>query len=604
MNSKLLKKKIAKVMFVTIIGMLIMIYWFRYYGVMIDNNITFVVEVGVGIIITIIVLIISQKNELKIEKATSDILDMIKKERDGKIKNQRYAKDLFLHEFYAIVESIESIHAMTESHDEDTDLTLNDSQYITIMSHVNSIKDHGRRLDEIIEDSRDYFGMHDRGMLKTISNQCQNKTNFKNSKKCHDFYESLKKMITSEIDEYKQPGEIIEKVTRSESVSQNLDEKQEFETSSKNKSSDSEKEPVMDGFITVSSDRTVYPLDSVIHARAKLRNIIKNENIIYEIFNSKGELLLSQTLDPATCSHLELTKGNIFQVDFKMDGDKWMIGNDYIVRGTYGTSYAEDVFTVDQRTPVIQTDKLVYSIHDDLILTVIDPDADKDADVPEFVGNKNNSKLTIKGPYGKIDGYRLKEIGDSVGIFQGIIKILGISKDGSVMKWNIGRKIIDKIQGTGIDGKFIRGRSGDEITITYKNDSRVVTASFFISNLGAIIETDKTIYLPNDKIHLTVIAPNFNFNLPNQISQIPESMIRIRTGIDELSNYKLVETGKGTGIFIGELQLVDSLEDSSNRYQSKFGPNDGCIACKNDDFIEITFEPFKDKKIMGRALIK
>ncbi len=601
-----MKKKITEVVFVTIIVILIFIYFFRYYNIVIDDNITLIVEVGVGIIITAIVLIISQKNELKIEKATSDILGMIKKEHDGKIKNQRYAKDLFLHEFYAIVKSIESIHIMTESHGEDTNLTLNNSQYITIMSHVNNIKKHGRKLDEIIEDSRDYFEMHDRGILKTISSQCQNEPNFENGKIHHDSYEPLKKIVTSKIEEYEQPKDKTEKLEMPKSIPQNLEEKQEFETSSKSKSSDSEKEPVMDGFITVSSDRTVYPLDSVIHARANLRDIIKNENIVYEIFNSKGELLLSKTLDPATCNDLELTKGNIFQVDFKMNGDKWMIGNEYTVRGIYGTSYAEDSFVIDQRTPVIQTDETFYRIHSDLILTVIDPDADKDNQIPELVGDRNDSKLTIECPYGKIDGYKLKETGRSTGIFQGKIRILGISKDGSVMKWNIDGEIIDMIQGTGIDDGFIGGGPGDEITIKYENDSGVVTVSFFISNYDVRVGIDESTYRPNDKVHFAVSAPDFSFDFDskNEIGQEPGSIVSVRTGIDKLSNYKLVETGIDTGIFTGELQLVDSLEKSSNRYQSKFGPSDGCIACKKDDFIEITFEPFKDKKITDKASIK
>ena len=602
MNSEL-KKKITKIMFVTIVGMLITIYWFRYYGVMIDNNITFVVEVGVGIIITIIVLIISQKNELKIEKATNDILDRIKKEQDGKIKDQRYAKDLFLQEFYLIMKSIKSIHATTKSRNEDTNLVLNDSQYITIMPHVNDIKDHGRKLDEIIEDSHNYFGMLDRGMLKTISSQCQNEPNFENGKKYHDFYESLKKMITSKIEEYKQSKE---KIETSESVPYDLEKNQKLETGSKSKSLDSEKKPVMDGSITVSSDRTIYPLDSIIHVRAQLDYVIKNENIIYEIFNSKGELLLSRTLDPLTCDGSKLTIDNIFQADFKMNGDKWMIGNQYTVRGTYGISYAEDSFTIDQRTPVIQTDKTVYSIHSNLILTVIDPDADKDNQIPEFVGDRNDSKLTIECPYGKIDGYRLKETGNSTGIFQGIIRILGISKDGNVIKWNRDGKIIDKIQGTGIDDGFIGGKRDDIITITYENGNRVVATSFFVSNYDAIVEMDKIVYRPNDKVRITVVASNFSFNFDskNEIDQESKNMIRIRTSIDELSNYKLVETGIDTGVFTGELQLVDSLEKSSNRYQSKFGPNDGCIACKNKDIIEIIFVPFKNKLIIGDASIK
>ena len=55
----------------------------------------------------------------------------------------------------------------------------------------------------------------------------------------------------------------------------------------------------------------------------------------------------------------------------------------------------------------------------------------------------------------------------------------------------------------------------------------------------------KKTYSPTDKVHLTVVAPDFNLNSEkiDEIGQNPRSMIQIQTGADRLEKYKLVETG-------------------------------------------------------------
>ena len=247
---------------------------------------------------------------------------------------------------------------------------------------------------------------------------------------------------------------------------------------------ESEKKPVDDISISASSDRTVYPLDSIIHVRANLSTVVKGEMIIYEIFNSERELLLSQTLDPSTYDDPCLVGSNIFQISFRMKENKWEVGSEYIVRATHSSSYAEDSFLIDQRTPVVQSDKSIYRPGSDMILTVIDPDADKDSSSVDYVGNRINSLLTIESPYGKIEGYELRETGNSTGIFQGIIGILEIKKDGSISPQNFNEKIIDKIQGSSITDGFIGGSPGDELTVTYKNNTDEVKLVFFISNFN------------------------------------------------------------------------------------------------------------------------
>jgi len=115
---------------------------------------------------------------------------------------------------------------------------------------------------------------------------------------------------------------------------------------------------------------------------------------------------------------------------------------------------------------------------------------------------------------------------------------------------------------------------------------------------------NQKIYKPNDKVFLTVVTPDLNFDsdVVNEIGQTPESIIRIRTSVDELVNYKLVETGTDTGIFTGEIQLVQN--DELLKTKTNLGPTDGLIHCSNDDFIEVIFNLFDDEQITCRAIIK
>lgn len=358
--------------------------------------------------------------------------------------------------------------------------------------------------------------------------------------------------------------------------------------------------------ISVSADRTVYPLDSVIHARANLPSILEGKKIVFEVLNSKRGVLRSQIIDPITYDdYPELKDANIFQVSFKMEGDEWKVGETYIVRATYGSSYVEDSFFIDQRMPVVQSDKSVYTIGSDMILTVIDPDADKDNQVAEYVGDREDSKLIIKSKHGEIKGYRLRETGDSTGIFQGIIGILGIREDGSILKRNVNGKIIDKIQGTGVDDGFIAGKRGEEITISYKNKTGTAHLTAFMSNWGATIKMDKKTYKPNDIVRLKIVSPDLNFDSQSidEIGHDSESNVTIRTGKGELSSYRLIETGPNTAIFTGEFQLTES-EETLHKSKNGVGPKDGMLLCNKEDYVEVIFNMFDYQKFVSKAMIK
>ncbi len=413
----------------------------------INNNVTLVVEIGVGIIIAIIIYNISQKNELKIKEMIEDTFSIIKKRDDFRKKQETYMKKILLGGFIKIKNCIDQILHNAKSYEKEKDASQK-------KRYTNAIKDNCKQIKDIAEKtldnptliSKDWLEVSKIDTLKTLSSLCKNSPSFEHNNVNVNFCENIEKMIDPWIEDYRQ---ILENKSRSEkeviSISESVSvHLKEDESRLKSTPIESEPKSVVDKFpISVSSDRTVYPLDSVIHVRVNLGNIIKKEIITYEIFNSDRELLLSQTLNPSTCKESELSNANIFQADFKMKGDKWIVGNEYIVRATHAASYAEDSFTIDQRMPVIQSDKSVYTIGSDMILTVIDPDADKDNQIAEYVGNRNDSKLIIESKYDKIDGYKLKETGDSTAIFQGVVRILRIKKDGTVITRNVDGKIIE-----------------------------------------------------------------------------------------------------------------------------------------------------------------
>lgn len=544
-----------------------------------SNNATLIAEIGVGIIITIFVLLITKLNEIKIEEKVNSVFNIVTEQENVRKEKERSMQYRLYGIFKNMKYDLSQILANVDSYNKTKDSSLMEKykdQIISDCDHIRSLSE--KNLDDSTLISTEFFDLDTIGTLKTISAVCKNKLIFDDENKFNaSDCTTLRDMIQPWIDD----------------LAKKLDVKPIPPT-----------QPSDDSVsISASVDRTVYPLDSIIHARANLGNVIKGKLITYEIFNSKRKLLMSQTLAPATYDDPHLVGSNIFQTNFRMKGKEWKIGNEYILRATHGSSYAEDSFLIDQRTPVVQSDKSVYIIGSDMIITVIDPDADKDNEIAEYVGDREDSKLVIESPYGKIDGYRLRETGDSTGIFQGIIGILGIRKNGTVIPQEFDGKLIDKIQGTGITDGFIGGIRGDELTATYTNKTGTAKLTFFISNFGATVELDQKVYQPSDKVYITVVAPDFNFDSEevDEIGVKPESAISIHTSKGRIDNYRLVETNSDSGIFTGEIQLEPA---SSNSISKGNGPTDGKLLCEDDDFIEVSFNMFEDEEFIGRAKIK
>ncbi len=239
--------------------------------------------------------------------------------------------------------------------------------------------------------------------------------------------------------------------------------------------------------LTVSFDRTVYPLSSKVYARANISNTIKGEPIIFQIYNSKKKLLVTKIIDPEKYDDIELKTQGLYETSFEMEGEDWKVGETFLLKAIHGSSEALDESTIDAREPVIQSDKSVYLWGTDMILTVIDPDADKNSDKSEIVGDRHDSKLIITGSKGKIENYRLQETGKSTGIFQGLIGFIGIENDGKTEPYIHEGKPIEKTQGKELDDGYLEVSEEDEVKITYSNLAGTAELTVFvIKNMESI----------------------------------------------------------------------------------------------------------------------
>lgn len=232
--------------------------------------------------------------------------------------------------------------------------------------------------------------------------------------------------------------------------------------------------------ISVSFDRTTYPIDSTVHLRANVPELIPHESLFFQILNDDNKIIFEREIHAKELSKIELAPdAGIYETSFTMD-DQWQIGKRYILKGKHGTSVAFDDAVIDVREPIIQSDKMVYLWGTDMILTVIDPDADKDNQLVEFVGDRKYAHLTIQSSKGKLENFRLRETGNSTGIFQGIVGFIGINKDGTKKPYELDGNVYTTTQGYQADDGFIEVSEKDELKITYTNATNTAKLTIFV----------------------------------------------------------------------------------------------------------------------------
>jgi len=235
--------------------------------------------------------------------------------------------------------------------------------------------------------------------------------------------------------------------------------------------------------LSTSFDRTVYPLKSKLYVRVNCQDIIFGKTIDLEILNSKNEIIASKQIDPITHPDSELKLAGIYQESFQMNETDMKLDEVYIVHASHGNAWAEDTCVVDERTPIIQTDKSVYLMGSDMILTVIDPDGDKDSQKVEVIGTSSESFITILSSIDKIEGIPLWETGDSTGIFQGVIGLIGTLDDGTVMPYSHTENFSKFLEERGsADVRYLNFKQNDTIKITYTRKSDVTTLVAHVTN--------------------------------------------------------------------------------------------------------------------------
>ena len=307
-----------------------------------------------------------------------------------------------------------------------------------------------------------------------------------------------------------------------------------------------------------------------------------------------GEWVTSIEDDEDYC----ILQGDILQVEYNDPTD---------ASGQSNT--VTDSATFDLRNGVLQSDKSVYIIGSDMILTLIEPDFDLDNsqnetyDLDLIKWSSSAATVTMGDADGEIGAFdpeplSFRETGPSTGIFQVVVEIPQIL-DGSSLQ-----------RGEEIDLEYTDwGPSGSDYVGDEDEDVRLTV---FTSNFGATIDLDQKVYSWTDKVYITVVAPDHNFdnNLIDEIGETDEDPLRVATKGYDLDNYRLVETGFDTGIFTGEVILTGFAHDPTgdgNEVQPRTtgsGPTDGYLQTPSDGGISVSYEFSEDETVFTSSIIR
>ena len=308
----------------------------------------------------------------------------------------------------------------------------------------------------------------------------------------------------------------------------------------------------------------------------------------------------------ATSGDYCILQGDILQVEYTDGAD---------ASGDINT--VTDSATFDLRNGVLQSDKSVYIIGSDMILTLIEPDFDLDNDQAETYDldliewDSDAATITMGDADGEGSTFdpeplNFRETGDSTGIFQIVIEIPEILAGDRLER---GEEAVLEYTDWGPSGSDYVGEEEEDVNLT-----------IFTSNFGATVELDQKVYTWTDKVYITIVAPDHNFDgdLIDQIGETALDPIKVATRGFNIDTYKLVETGTDTGIFTGEVILTGFTHDADGNTATGdatgndvtqgtatgSGPTDGTLPADDDDGLTVSFEFSEDETVVGSALIR
>jgi hypothetical protein len=212
-----------------------------------------------------------------------------------------------------------------------------------------------------------------------------------------------------------------------------------------------------------------------------------------------------------------------------------------------------------------------------------------------------------------------RETGDSTGIFQIVIEFPKILSNDRIER---GEEVILEYTDWGPAGSNFVGEEDEDINLT-----------IFSSNFGATVELDQKVYTWTDKVYITIVAPDHNFDsdLIDKIGVSNQDPVRVSTRSKNLQQYKLSETGTDTGIFTGEVILTGFCHDSDGKSDTGSGPGEACpqgsdsrprtgnaagvnsqglgpvdgfLETSDDDGLTVSFEFSEDETVVGSSLVR
>ncbi|MBM2818852.1 MAG: uncharacterized protein HW410_534, partial [Nitrosarchaeum sp.] len=360
----------------------------------------------------------------------------------------------------------------------------------------------------------------------------------------------------------------------------------------------------------IAPDAGIFESDIVIRYTDGPANSLCPDTVDFAPINGAADVAVNPVTDrftkAATSGDYCIVQGDILQVEYTDPID---------ASGDENT--VTDSAAFDLRNGVLQSDKSVYIIGSDMILTLIEPDFDLDNDQAETYDldliewDSDAATVTMgdadsQGAAFDPEPFNFRETGDSTGIFQIVIEIPQ-ELDGDRLER--GEEAQLEYSDWGPSGSDFVGDEDEDVNLTV-----------FTSNFGATVELDQKVYTWTDKVYITIVAPDHNFdsNLIDDIGNTDVDPIKVSTRSDDIDNYKLVETGTDTGIFTGEVILtgfthnadgdpttgdangndVISIPSTGN------GPTNGLLSADDDDGITVSFEFSEDETIVGSALIR
>lgn len=297
----------------------------------------------------------------------------------------------------------------------------------------------------------------------------------------------------------------------------------------------------------------------------------------------------------SSCAAFNVTSGMVLQAAYDDQTD-----------GGGANTVFFDSATVDLRTGTISTDKEVYVLGSDLIVTITDPDLNLDSDsaesyktqMAEWDSSASSSRLLSNSEFAA-NPSKFIETGSNTGVFQTVFTFP------------------TSVNSTAVE-------QGEGVTITYRDqglsgknavhdDYSDIEASIYASNFGAIVELDRAIYDWTDRVLITVTAPDHN-NDSEKVESIGTTALPVKVSTRQetfptgSTSYTLDETSEDSGVFAGEYVLKGfgdgNIFSSAQTADSATGSTDGVInTAGQTDGITVSYEYTDGSVSLASALI-